>query len=144
MTEFTVRQSILSAFVDAWNVIRPTWDHATQTSFPPRSFSEPQTEWVKIVCTNQGGRNRAVGILDEVGSLLTVDCYAPFDENDPTTMFDPVDQLATDAHQALRSMTLPEGVDDVRIEPRDFPLTGTGFQHKRLTLFFRFDLPRIR
>lgn len=137
-----IRPSMLGAFVDRWNVLRPTWEHATQTSLPPRPFSEPQSLWIKVMTTNQGGRNRAVGILDEVGNLMTVDCYSPFDGDDLATMFG-VDALADDAHNALRSMTLPSGVDDVRIEPRDFPLTETGFEHKRLSLFFRFDLPRV-
>lgn len=137
-----IRTAMLGAFVDRWNVLRPTWDHATQTHFPPRPFNEPQSLWIKVMTANVGGRNRAVGILDEVGNLMTVDCFAPFDGDDLTTMFG-VDALADDAHNALRSMTLPSGVDDVRIEPRDFPITETGFEHKRLSLFFRFDLPRV-
>ena len=137
-----IRKGMIGAFVDRWNVLRPGWDHNTQTSQPPKEFDEPQSLWIKVICTNQGGRNRAVGILDEVANLLTVDCYSPFDSDDLSTMF-AVDELADDVHNALRSMTFPEGVDDVEILPRDFPITETGFEHKRLSLFFRFDLPRI-
>lgn len=138
-----IRTGMLGAFIDRWNGLRPAWVHASQTSTPPKSFDEPQSAWIQVMTTNQGGRNRAVGILDEVGNLMTVDCYSPFDGDDPSTMFG-VDAIADDAHNALRSMTLPSEVDDVRIEPRDFPITETGFEHKRVSLFFRFDLPRYR
>jgi len=138
-----IRTGVLGAFVDRWDVLRPTWSHATQTHFPPKAFSEPQSLWVKVMVTNQGGRNRAVSIRDEVSSLMTVDCYAPFDGDDLGTMFD-VDALADDAHNALRSMTFPSGVDDVEILIRDFPHTPTGFEHKRLSLIFLFDLPRYQ
>ena len=136
-----IRTGMLGAFADKWAELRPSWTPATQTSYPPRPFSEPQSLWIKVMVTNQGGNNRAVRILDQVSSLMTVDCYSPFDADDFSSMF-AVDALADDAHEALRSMTLPSGVDDVEIVPRDFPLTETGFEHKRVSLFFNFDLPR--
>ena len=137
------RRGMLDAFRVRWDVLRPAWDHGTQTAYPPLSFTRDADQWIKVICTNQGGRNRAVGILDDVANLFTVDVYSRFDQSELSTMF-AVDELADDAHHALRSMALPDGVDDVNIEPRDFRLTDTGFEHKRLSLFFRFDLPRYR
>lgn len=137
----TTRKGMLDAFRTRWDVLRPSWDHESQTAYPPRTFERDADQWIKVQTTNQGGRNRAVGILDEVGNLFTVDVFNRFDQSDLTSMF-LVDALADDAHNALRSMTVPSEVDDVRIEARDFPLTDTGFEHKRVSLFFRFDLPR--
>ena len=134
-----IRKDILAAFTARWSVLRPSWNHGTQTSFPPASFREPQSAWIKLICTNQGGRNRAVAILDEVTCLFTVDCYAPFDGDDLTTMF-AVDPIADDAHNALRSMTLPVAVAPLDVIPQDLPITDTGFEHKRLGFTFRFDL----
>lgn len=138
MAGFTVRAAMIRAFRARWDVLRPTWDHATQSAYPPHTYERTADQWIKVMSTNQGGRNRAVGILDEVGNLLTVDC---FNRASLPTLFD-VDDLADDAHNALRSMTLPEAVDAVNIEPRDFAITENGYEHKRLSLFFRFDLPR--
>ena len=137
-----IRKGMLAAFADRWAVIRPTWDFSKQTAYPPYDFSEPQDLWIKIIVTNQGGSNEAIGFLDQVSNLLTVDCYAPFNGDDLTTMFS-VDPLADDVHNALRSMTMPEGVDDFDIVPRDFPVTPTGFEHKRLSLLFDFYLPGV-
>ena len=142
MATFSVRKDILGAFIDRWNVIRPAWDHNVQTSLPPKEFEEPEVLWIKVICTNHNGSNDAVGFLDRVDNLMTVDCYSPFDEDDPTTMF-AVDDLANDVHNALRSMIMPEGINDFDIVPRDFPLTATGFEHKRLTMFFNFYLPEV-
>ena len=142
MSSFTVRTEMLDAFRARWDIIRPSWDHGTQTAYPPKNYTREANQWIKVVCTNQGGNNRAVGILDQVSNLFTVDVYNRFDSGDLATMFD-VDQLADDVHNALRSMTFPADVDDVEIRPRDFPLTETGYEHKRLSLIFLFDLPRI-
>lgn len=124
-----------------WDVLRPGWDHDTQTAYPPAAYRRDADQWIKVMTTNQGGRNRAVGILDEVTNLMTVDVYNRFDDGDLSTMFG-VDDLADDAHNALRSMDLPPDLDDVIIEARDFRITDTGFEHKRVSLTFRFDLPR--
>lgn len=142
MSTFTeIRTGMLDAFRARWDVLRPSWDHATQTAYPPLTYSRDADQWIKLITTNQGGRNRAVGILDEVSNLFTVDVYSRFDQSDLSSMF-AVDELADDAHNALRSMVLPSGVDDIRVEPRDFPITDTGFEHKRLSMVFLFDLPR--
>jgi hypothetical protein len=136
-----IRKGMLDAFADRWDVIRPEWDAALQTTFPPSPHT-PQTDlWLKVDCTVQGGQNRAVSILDEVFALMTVDCFARLDTSDATTMF-AEDLLADDVHNALRSMVLPSGVDGVNIVPRDFPVTRSGYQQKRVSLFFKFDLPR--
>ena len=137
------RTEILNAFRESWDVLRPDWDHREQTAYPPRNYTRDADQWIKVMSTNQGGRNRAVGILDEVGNLMTVDVYNRFDDGDLSTMFG-VDDLADDAHQALRTMELPPQIDDVNIEIRDFAITDTGYEHKRVSLFFRFDLPRYR
>lgn len=132
-----IRTGMLGAFRARWDELRPTWDHDTQTAYPPDTYERDADQWIKVVCTRTGARNSAVGILDEVGNLLTVDCYNRFDVS---TMFG-VDAIADDAYSALRSMTLPSGVHlTADVDIRDFPLTATGFEQTRLAMFFRFDL----
>lgn len=138
MTSFTVEQDLLDAFEARWLVLRPTWDPATQTSKPPAKFDEKADQWIELMITNQGGRNSAVGILDRVTSLFTVDLY---NRLRGTTTFRTKNSLADDAYNALRTLTYPESVDPIDISPRDFPVTKAGFEHKRLSLTLEFDLP---
>ena len=140
MAGFAVtRKAVLNAFEARWSALDPTWDHATQTAYPPHRRQLEADQWIKVMTTNQGGRNRAVGILDEVTNLLTVDCYSRVSTD---TLFN-VDLLADTAHEALRSMVLPAGVDDVEIIPQDLPVTPEGYEHKRVGLIYRFDLPEV-
>lgn len=141
MSSFTIRKDLIDAFEARWIQIQTAWTPATQTSKPPKKFKPTTNQWIQLVCTNQGGRNRAVGILDEVTNLFTVDVYNRL--RGDATLYG-VDTLSDDAHNTLRSMTMPAGVDDVEIQPRDFPVTDAGYEHKRLSLFFRFDLPRVK
>ncbi len=138
MATFTeIRTGMLSAFRTRWDELRPTWDHASQTAYPPETYERDADQWIKVTCKNRGARNSAVTILDEVGSTLTVNCYNRFAVS---TMFD-VDGIGDDVYRALRTMTLPSAVhltEDVDV--MDFGLTPTGFEQKRLSLFFRFDL----
>lgn len=138
MTTFTVEQELLDAFEARWQVLRPTWDPATQTSKPPAKFDEKPDLWIELMITNQGGRNTAVGILDRVTSLFTVDLY---NRLRGTTTIRGKNPLADDAYNAFRTLTYPESVDPIDISPRDFPVTRAGFEHKRLSLTLEFDLP---
>lgn len=135
------KREMLSAFADSWATVKPSWVAATQTAFPPITYERSADQWIKVMVTHQAGQNRAVGILDEVQALFTVDVYNSFDAAALATSFG-VDDLAGEVHQAMRSMILPSGIDDVEIQVRDYPLTDKNYEHKRLSMFFRFDLAR--
>ena len=138
MTSFSVETEVIDAFETRWQVLQPTWDAASQTSKPPEKFDSKPDQWIKLIVTNQGGRNSAVGILDEVTCLFTVDIY---NRLRGTSTFRVKNTLADVVYNALRTMTLPNGVDPIDVSPRDFPATADGYEHKRLSLTFRFDLP---
>jgi hypothetical protein len=135
----TVHKALVKNFTTAWTVLRASWDHETQTAFPPLSFSRANVDsWLKIMYTDQAVRDVAANVLRRADGLLTVDVFNRLDENNLTTLY-AVQALADDAFDAVIAMTLPDAVDLMDISKQDLAVTPENYEHARISAFVRYN-----